>query len=60
MIEVKCDICGRKIEGAMYNTVVVSGVNLSDGYHEDTTHRCIPCGVRVDNFIKSITNSSGA
>jgi len=55
MIKIICDVCKRKIEGSMFYTINKSGVNLSDGYHEDNTHRCIPCDVRIETFIKSIT-----
>jgi hypothetical protein len=56
-IEIKCDICKRKIEGSLYYTNIKSGCTMSNGYREVTTHRCISCDLAVDTFIKSITKN---
>lgn len=52
-----CDVCKEKIEGGMFYTIRKSGINLSEGYHEDNSDRCFTCDARVETFIKSITKN---
>jgi hypothetical protein len=54
-IEIKCDICKKKIEGSMFVTVKTTGINLDQGYHDTTEHRCNKCEKLVESFVQSIT-----